>query len=207
MADGDDVVSDGRWMTYRELAQARGIKRAAAIRLAQRHKWPKRAGSNDGLAHILVPTAYLSSPDIIYDDADNDAQRQSEPEAISSHTTSPHDNELVLSVTRQFEAALQTLHEQLDRAEARNSRQEAELTALREAVQRAERALDSYYRARGRAKGQGALGQAQGRVAGGVKRRDGGSPPAARAATAGRSRAGREGALGEAQGRVAEQSP
>jgi hypothetical protein len=157
MADGDDVVSDGHWMTYRELAQARGIKRAAAIRLAQRHKWPKRAGSNDGLAHILVPAAYLSSPDIIYDDTDNDAQRQSEPEAISSHTISPPDNELVLSVTRQFEAALQTLHEQLDRAEARNSRQEAELTALREAVRRAERALDRYYQAEAEQKGRGRL--------------------------------------------------
>jgi hypothetical protein len=42
-------------MTYREIAAARGITHAAAIRLVQRHRWPKREGSNDGLAHVLVP--------------------------------------------------------------------------------------------------------------------------------------------------------
>jgi hypothetical protein len=43
------------WMTYREIAAARGITHAAAIRLVQRHRWQKREGSNDGLAHVLVP--------------------------------------------------------------------------------------------------------------------------------------------------------
>jgi hypothetical protein len=42
-------------MTYREIAAARGITHAAAIRLVQRHRWQKREGSNDGLAHVLVP--------------------------------------------------------------------------------------------------------------------------------------------------------
>ena len=49
---GDDA---GVWLTYSELAAARGIKRAGAIRLVQRQHWPRRAGSNDGLAHVLVP--------------------------------------------------------------------------------------------------------------------------------------------------------
>ena len=83
MADGDDVVSDGHWMTYRELAMARGVKRAAAIRLAQRHKWPKRAGSNDGLAHILVPAAYLSSHDVVYDDTNHDDPATTRPQSNS----------------------------------------------------------------------------------------------------------------------------
>ena len=55
MHDGDDADGGGTWMTYRELAAARGITHAAAIRLVQRNRWRKREGSNDGLAHVLVP--------------------------------------------------------------------------------------------------------------------------------------------------------
>src|SRR4051794_17687254 len=51
-------------VTYAELAHARGVSMAAARRLAQRHRWPKRVG-NDGLSHVLVPATYLarSEPD------------------------------------------------------------------------------------------------------------------------------------------------
>jgi hypothetical protein len=51
---GDDAEARGRWMTYGELAEARKIKRGAAIRLVQRHKWRRQAG-NDGFARVLVP--------------------------------------------------------------------------------------------------------------------------------------------------------
>ena len=51
----DHVTGGATWMTYREIAAARGISHAAAIRLVQRHRWQKREGSNDGLAHVLVP--------------------------------------------------------------------------------------------------------------------------------------------------------
>ena len=49
-----DIDSNGTWLTYGEIAAARGIKRSGAIRLAQRHRWRKQAG-NDGLARVLVP--------------------------------------------------------------------------------------------------------------------------------------------------------
>jgi hypothetical protein len=49
------VTGGDAWMTYREIAAARGITHAAAIRLVQRRRWQKREGSNDGLAHVLVP--------------------------------------------------------------------------------------------------------------------------------------------------------
>ena len=55
MDDVDEYDGGGVWMTYGELAAARGIKRGAAIRLVQRHRWRKREGSNDGFAHVLVP--------------------------------------------------------------------------------------------------------------------------------------------------------
>jgi hypothetical protein len=54
-APNAEVTGGAAWMTYREIAAARGISHAAAIRLVQRHRWQKREGSNDGLAHVLVP--------------------------------------------------------------------------------------------------------------------------------------------------------
>jgi hypothetical protein len=45
---------DGVWMTYAQLAASRGVKRIAAVRIVQRHKWRKQAG-NDGQVRVLVP--------------------------------------------------------------------------------------------------------------------------------------------------------
>jgi hypothetical protein len=50
----DDAGTTGRWMTYDELAEMRGIKRIGAVRLVQRYKWRRQAG-NDGRARVLVP--------------------------------------------------------------------------------------------------------------------------------------------------------
>ena len=41
-------------MTYAELADARGISKASAERLARRKKWPRVLG-NDGIARVIVP--------------------------------------------------------------------------------------------------------------------------------------------------------
>jgi phage shock protein A len=59
---GDDSGADGVWMTYGEIATVRGIKRVAAIRLVQRHKWRKQAG-NDGLARVLIPPEWAKPGD------------------------------------------------------------------------------------------------------------------------------------------------
>jgi hypothetical protein len=53
-------ASDGRWMTYGQLAEARQIGRRAAIRLAQRHSLRRQPG-NDGLALVWVPDAMATS--------------------------------------------------------------------------------------------------------------------------------------------------
>jgi hypothetical protein len=50
----NDDAGTGRWVTYDELAQARGMQRSGAVRLVQRKKWRRQAG-NDGLARVLVP--------------------------------------------------------------------------------------------------------------------------------------------------------
>jgi hypothetical protein len=57
----DDAGTDGRWLTYDELAALRGIRRIGAVRLVQRYKWRRQAG-NDGKARILVPRDALTAP-------------------------------------------------------------------------------------------------------------------------------------------------
>ena len=54
MADTDDT----RWLSYDELAAARGIKREAAKRLSFRRRWARRL-SNDGVARVGVPASEL----------------------------------------------------------------------------------------------------------------------------------------------------
>lgn len=47
-------MGDIRWMSYAELAAARGISTASAIRLARRRKWLRQMG-NDGTARVAIP--------------------------------------------------------------------------------------------------------------------------------------------------------
>ena len=47
-------MGDIRWMSYAELAAARGISTASAIRLARRRKWLRQPG-NDGTARVAIP--------------------------------------------------------------------------------------------------------------------------------------------------------
>lgn len=62
MSDGGDirgdVGGDSRWMTYAELAEARGIREPAAVRLVQRRHWERRPG-NDGSVRVAVPLPEL----------------------------------------------------------------------------------------------------------------------------------------------------
>ena len=57
----DDDAGSGQWMTYDELATARGINRRAAVRLSQRHRLRRQPG-NDGLARIWVPNDVATPP-------------------------------------------------------------------------------------------------------------------------------------------------
>ena len=55
MDDSGTTPEDGRWLTYAELAELRGITRKAAIRLTQRHQWRRQPG-NDGATRVFVPS-------------------------------------------------------------------------------------------------------------------------------------------------------
>lgn len=53
-----DIGGDTRWLSYEELALARGVKVPAAVRLVQRRGW-ERQEANDGSARVAVPVAEL----------------------------------------------------------------------------------------------------------------------------------------------------
>jgi hypothetical protein len=76
--DSQDDSGGGQWLTYEEIAEARGIKRLAAVRLTQRHRWRRQRG-NDGHARVLVPHDMLQR-----DRGDSDDDK-----AGDSHRDSP----------------------------------------------------------------------------------------------------------------------
>jgi hypothetical protein len=74
-----DTESGGKWLTYKQLADLRGIKQRAAVRLSQRRGWRRQPG-NDGATRVLVPADMLevSQRPSQGDDADDDRATWSE---------------------------------------------------------------------------------------------------------------------------------
>jgi hypothetical protein len=102
---GDDT---GIWLTYEALAVARDIQRDAARRLAQRHRWRRQTG-NDGLARVLVPPEWVStSRDIAGDDL---GLATAQPDVVAPD---------VAGVVTALQGAIDTLRQQLVRADARS---------------------------------------------------------------------------------------
>ena len=56
---GRDLTGDGRWLTYREIAQARNIDVQSATKLARRQRWRRQPG-NRGMVQVFVPFDWLS---------------------------------------------------------------------------------------------------------------------------------------------------
>jgi hypothetical protein len=67
-----DVPGDGRWLTYRQIAELRGISRDSAERLVRRHRW-RRQADNRGAVRAYVPLSWVeqiqehSAPDDLPD--------------------------------------------------------------------------------------------------------------------------------------------
>src|SRR4051812_22629500 len=55
----DDEGADTRWLSYEELAAARGISVESARRIARLKKWPRRKG-NEGGIRVAVPAHILA---------------------------------------------------------------------------------------------------------------------------------------------------
>jgi hypothetical protein len=108
-----DAMGDGgRWLTYAELADARGITRKAAVRMTQRHRW-RRTPGNDGAVRVYVPDAMTARA------KDHDA-RLDGPHGVEATDVMPFHARALAAL----EAALQTLREG----------HTAEVAGLREAI-------------------------------------------------------------------------
>ena len=99
-------------MTYAELAEARGIDKASALKLAFRHKdWPRRK-NNRGQMQVCVPPDWAAGQDKSMDDA--------------------ADASIDLSgITNSFDAALAVLRERAEAADQRADRAEQALAGER----------------------------------------------------------------------------
>jgi hypothetical protein len=110
---GDAALSPGgdtRWMSYTELADALGIKRASAKRIAMRHRWQRQQG-NDATARVAVPVTVL---DDSRKAVAGDGKRQSpDDRAASPATERRHPDDKSLSVTA-LAAAVDALREAKD---------------------------------------------------------------------------------------------
>lgn len=133
-----DVGGDSRWMTYAELAQARGIKEPAAVRLVQRRGWERQPG-NDGAARIAVPVSELRFSRAV-------------PPAVM----------LVAPDSRDMDALIRE-RQRADTAEARAHRAETEQTALQARLDHTERDRDQARQERetARVEAAGAIGEAR----------------------------------------------
>ena len=117
----NDDAGTGRWMTYDELAEVRGIKRIGAVRLVQRYKWRRQAG-NDGRARVLVPHDALEKvrgTDAGIDTGDGDA-------GIDAGSAAGTGTTLLSGSLAALEDAVAVLREQLDAVNARAERAEAD---------------------------------------------------------------------------------
>jgi hypothetical protein len=102
-----DSLADGRWMTFAELSQSRGISKTSAMRLVSRHGW-RRQKNNKGQVRALVPVGWVAADD----------------------TKEPNSTADMSRAIRAFDAAIATLREQLVRETGRTEAAERARTAL-----------------------------------------------------------------------------
>jgi hypothetical protein len=145
---GNDAGDDaGVWMTYDELAVVRSIQRDGARRLAQRHRWRRHAG-NDGKARVLVPREWMSGDGTTPRDSRRDVARD---KTAASGTVAPD----VAGVVTALQGAIDTLRQQLGRADARADELRIWWEQARAQAQAAQQTADELRRLEEARKGQG----------------------------------------------------
>jgi hypothetical protein len=160
--DSRGYDESARWMTFAELAAARGISKDSAVSLIRRRGW-RRQKDNQGHVRALVPLAWAEP-------AERHPDREGEDEG-EDQGDAGDDRHLLAGAIAALEASVMSLTARAEAAEGRAERAEKAVAgersradALRErldranadaqaAAQRAE-ALEATERAR---KGQGAL--------------------------------------------------
>ena len=144
MDNSGTTGEDGRWLTYAELAELRGITRKAAIRLTQRHQWRRQPG-NDGATRVFVPA------DIARRQTPRDGGTPDDGDGTPFHA----------KALAALEGAVAALREQLERAEAGREAERSRADVLRERVADLQRELDTVRSAAQEAQELAALRQAK----------------------------------------------
>jgi hypothetical protein len=147
--DGDD----GRWMTFAELAEARGTSKRAAVVLVRRHCW-RRQRNNAGHVIALVPPAWTELT--AGDNGEGHSERH-DPEPVPFHARALAALEDALAALREGHTREVTdLRERLaettaraEQAEARANQARAEAEEALHGVERLRQAEEAR-KARGR---------------------------------------------------------
>lgn len=111
-------TDEGRWLTYRQIADLRGISKASAERLVRRHRW-RRQEDNQGVTRALVPPEWTDVAPARSTADTSDIRADGAPD--------------VTPAAAAFEAALVAVRETKD----------SEISTLRERAEAAERRADA----------------------------------------------------------------
>jgi hypothetical protein len=138
--DADRIDNDGKWLTFIELSQARGISLPSARKLVRRHKWRRQAG-NDGVVRILVPSDALDRPTPDPGaDLDTASRTDPGPDCSPDPGTGSWD---ISSVFSTLQTAVASLTERAESAEKRADRAETRAEMAEARANRAEQALSA----------------------------------------------------------------
>jgi hypothetical protein len=124
-----DADSDERWVSFEELAKARGVTKPSAIKLVRRHGW-RRQRDNQGHIRALVPAAWITPEETREPDSTGDgpADRATDISGIINVLQTA-----VASLTERATAAEQ----RVDQADGRAHRAEQGRTRAEERAERA----------------------------------------------------------------------
>jgi hypothetical protein len=114
------VGGGARWMSYRELADARGISIASAARLVLRRRWPRQPG-NDGSTRVAVPLSEIEPS----------ARHQTDDGPSSAPVTPPDIYPDIGRLVSGLEAAVAALTVRAETADRRADQAEARADAER----------------------------------------------------------------------------
>ena len=177
-----ETFPEGRWLSYSELEEIRGIGRPSAVKLAQRERWRRIPGNDrDRTVRVLVPPEWLqpskviplleAAPDDIPDAIPEVTRQLDAANARADEANKRADTALALADRTLAQLAdmtgrIEQAESRADAAHQRADRVEARADAAEEAAGKAQRALESVRQAESRTAGEGACGAAQGSVVG-----------------------------------------
>ena len=140
-----DIEPGCRWMTHTELAKARGISTASAIKLALRHGWRKQK-DNRGAVRCLVPPEFASAKSLGVDrvaaaGADAGADNSSEISVLQSayHAALEAKDGEIAALKGQISALSQGFAAERAALRSETDLARADAQAARETAERADR--------------------------------------------------------------------